>query len=85
MNNKFMKTQTELKQLIESTITESFSLNGDEFDVSFFDISGKQSVEITQWSDSGKSSRISLTEQNLKDILRKALKFKKMIKNAKKD
>ncbi len=80
-----MKTQTELKQLIESTITESFSLNGDEFDVSFFDISGKQSVEITQWSDSGKSSRISLTEQNLKDILRKALKFKKMIKNAKKD
>ena len=80
-----MKTQTELKNQIDSIITQSLSLNGNEFDVTFFDISGKQSVEITQWGNTGKSSRISLTEQNLKDVLREALRFKKMIKNAKKD
>ena len=85
MNLKNMTTQTEIKQMNESTITESFSLNWKEFDVTFFDISGKQSVEITQWGNTGNSSRISLTEQNLKDVLRKALRFKKMIKNAKKD
>ena len=83
-----MTTQTELKNQIdsmESIITESFSLNGNEFDVTLFDICGEKSIEITQWGDTGKFSRISLTEQNLKDILREALRFKRMIKNAKKD
>jgi hypothetical protein len=80
-----MTTQTELKKQIDSEIVKKISLNGNEFDISFIDISGKQSVEITQWGNTGKSSRISLTEQNLKDVLREALRFKRMIKNAKKD
>jgi len=80
-----MKTQTEIKQMIDSMVTKKISLNKNELDLTFVDISGKQTVEIVQWFDCGDFHRITLTEQNLRDVLRQALKFRKMINNAKKD
>ena len=77
-----MKTQTELKQEIDSVIRKSISLDK-EFDIEFMDILGKQSIEIIQWGAMGQFQRISLTGKNLKDILRESLKFKKMVKNDK--